>query len=271
MRRWSALVAALAAIASAAAWTPAAAAAPCSAGGGVTVVVDFGALGGGAQVGCAPGDPASGLRALAGAGYGYTGVQSHPGMVCKINGQPAADPCRRPPPTTAYWSYWYATPGGSWTYSSAGGGYRDPAPGTVDGWAFGAGSPPGIAPPAAPAPPKPPAPKPPAATETAQPTQRPEPTSRGQAAGRPSTSAATATPTATSTASSPTTASATTAPATSSTATTTTTTAVLADVAPSAAEPAGGGPTGFVIGAGAVVLLGGLAVGAARRRAKADR
>src|SRR6185312_12438136 len=60
-----------------------------------------------------------------------------------------------------------------------------PQPGTVEGWAFGAGGRPGIAPPAAPAPPPPP-PKPttrPAPRPSAQPPPAPAPPSGSAAAG----------------------------------------------------------------------------------------
>ena len=139
----------------------AAGAAACVGSSGVTVVVDFGALGG-VQVGCAAGDPASGLAALSGAGFGYTFVPRQQGLVCTINGRP--DPCNGAP-TSAYWSYWHARPGGSWTYSSIGAGSYNPVPGSVEGWSFGAGSAPGIAPPNVPAPPPPPAPQPPPGTQ----------------------------------------------------------------------------------------------------------
>jgi hypothetical protein len=147
---------------------PAAEAAACSGTSGVTVVVDFGPLGG-VRVSCAPGDPASGLAALSAAGFGYSFVPRQPGLVCQINGLP--DPCNGAP-TTAYWSYWHAARGGSWTYSAAGAGSVNPRPGTVQGWAFGAGGRPGVAPPApaaAPPPPPPPAPEP---APTAKPTTR---------------------------------------------------------------------------------------------------
>lgn len=138
------------------------AAAACVGTSGVTVVVDFGVLGG-VQVGCAAGDPASGLAALSGGGFGYTFAPRQQGLVCTINGRP--DPCNGAP-TDAYWSYWHAQPGGSWTYSSIGAGSYNPAPGSVEGWSFGAGSKPGIAPPYVPAPaPPPPAPQPPPATQ----------------------------------------------------------------------------------------------------------
>ena len=261
MTRWSALLAALVAIASTAVWAPTATAAACSGSTGVTVVVDFGSLGGGAQVACVPGDPTSGLRALAGAGYGYTFASRQPGLVCRINGKPAEDPCVNAPPTTAYWSYWHATRGGVWVYSTAGAGSRDPAPGTVEGWAFGAGRPPAVAPPAPAAAPKP--------TTTAAP-PRTTTTTRVPASPKTTTTA----PRPTTTTSKPGTT--TTATGTSTTAATTTTTpstseaaAVTAEVEPRAGEQEGNAAS-FLIGAAVVVLLGGLAIGAARRRAKAD-
>lgn len=150
-------------LAGAAAPAQAGAAAPCSGtGSGVTVVVDLSAFGGGVEVTCVSGDPASGLAALRAAGYSTQGTQRDgPGFVCRIDGLPGDDPCVNTPPTTAYWAYWYAERGGSWTYSSSGAANRDPEPGDVDGWAFGAGVQPGIAPPAAPAPPRPPREDPP--------------------------------------------------------------------------------------------------------------
>jgi hypothetical protein len=139
-----------------------ASAAGCAAGGGVTVVVDFRALGGEVRTGCAGGDPASGLTALGGAGFGYTFASRQPGFVCRIDNRPGPDTeqCVNTPPTSAYWSYWHAAPGGSWTSSSIGAGGYDPAPGSVEGWAFGAGRPPSVTPPAPPAPKPPPPPAP---------------------------------------------------------------------------------------------------------------
>jgi hypothetical protein len=165
---------------------PVAEAAACSGTSGVTVVVDFGSLGGGVQVSCAPGDPASGLAALSGAGYSYSFVPRQPGLVCQLNSKP--DPCNGAP-TTAYWSYWHASRGGSWSYSTTGAGSYNPRAGTVEGWAFGAGGRPGIAPPApAPAP----APKPPAAPKpTANPTTAaPAPPAGPGSTSRSGTSAA---------------------------------------------------------------------------------
>lgn len=115
---------------------------PCPDVNGVTVVVDFGALGGGVQVACAPGDPNSGFAALKGAGFSVDGASQAPGFVCRINGRPvpAVDPCVMPSPPWAYWSYWIADRGGTWCYSDAGMLGRDPPRGTVEGWVFVSGA-----------------------------------------------------------------------------------------------------------------------------------
>jgi hypothetical protein len=119
------------------------------------------------------GDPTSGLAAMRSAGF--IPAFSPSGLVCQINGKP--DVCPRTPPTTAYWSYWHATPGGSWTYSSIGAGSYNPAPGAVEGWSFGAGQPPSIAPPAAVAPAPAPGPAPPSSSPPAAP--QPSPSRQG--------------------------------------------------------------------------------------------
>jgi hypothetical protein len=119
-------------------------AAACSGQKGVTVVADFTRLGGKVKTACDPGHPATGLAALTGAGFTYTFVPRQPGFVCTIDKKPS--PCNGAP-ATAYWSYWHAKPHGKWVYSSLGAGSYHPAAGTVQGWAFGAGQPPGISPP----------------------------------------------------------------------------------------------------------------------------
>mgnify|MGYP001161895361 CR=1 FL=1 len=132
---------------------PAQASGACPEGEGVTVIVSFNELGGGTQVRCAPGEPASGLAALDAAGISWQGATRSPGMLCRIGGQPASDPCVNPPPGSAYWSYWIAPRGGDWCYSSLGPSYRKPPPGTVEGWSFSKGKSaaqtprPGLAPP----------------------------------------------------------------------------------------------------------------------------
>jgi hypothetical protein len=147
-------VALVAAAATAAATSPgpAEAAERCE---GVRVVVDATAVGGSITSRCAPGDPASGFAALQAVGHTYTFVPNIPGFVCTLDARP--NPCNGAP-SDAYWSYWSASAGGSWVYNTRGAGSRDPAPGDVEGWAFGAGSPPALAPP--PNPPPPPRPEP---------------------------------------------------------------------------------------------------------------
>ena len=113
-------------------------AASCGDIAGVTIVVEYGDPVG-TSIGCAAGDPATGLEALKTSGHGYTFVPRHPGFVCTIDARP--DPCNNGP-ANAYWSYWHAQPGGSWSYASTGAGSYDPPPGSVDGWAFGSGKPP---------------------------------------------------------------------------------------------------------------------------------
>ncbi|TVP64490.1 MAG: hypothetical protein EA340_13590 [Nitriliruptor sp.] len=131
---------------------PPAAAETCD---GVWVVVDARAAGGSLSTRCAPGSPTTGLAALEQAGYAYAFVPSIPGMVCTIDARP--DPCNGAP-ASAYWSYWYAEQGGSWTYATVGAGARTPPPGSVEGWRFGDGSAaPGTAPPTNPPPPTEPA------------------------------------------------------------------------------------------------------------------
>ncbi|MDT7788994.1 MAG: hypothetical protein QOF58_7413 [Pseudonocardiales bacterium] len=137
MRR---VLAVLALLASSFVVTSPASAASCD---GVKVVVDFTALGGGVETGCAAGDPQNGLKALELAQFPYTFAPRFPGFVCTIKALP--NPCKKTA-NGPYWSYWHATPGGTWTYSASGAGGYDPAPGTVEGWAFGAGVAPGATP-----------------------------------------------------------------------------------------------------------------------------
>jgi hypothetical protein len=111
----------------------------------VTVVVDYGTAGG-TSIGCATGDPATGLDALKKSGHAYTFIPRQPGFVCTIDTVP--DPCNNGP-ANAYWSYWHAQPGGSWNYANMGAGSYKPQSGSVDGWSFGSGKPPNLRPPLA--------------------------------------------------------------------------------------------------------------------------
>ncbi|GAA3214985.1 hypothetical protein ACFO1B_14220 [Dactylosporangium siamense] len=152
LRRWLALAGtaiAATAVLVFAGPAPAHAAACTPAASGVTVVVDLTPFGGSVLKNCYAGDPPTGLAALTGAGYTVTGTQRWGlAFICRINGKPTAatEPCVNTPPATAYWSYWHGTPGGTWTYSSLGASSYNPAIGTVEGWAFGSGSPPTVAP-----------------------------------------------------------------------------------------------------------------------------
>ncbi|MEP7035224.1 MAG: hypothetical protein ABI662_10170 [Dermatophilaceae bacterium] len=142
--RWTALVAVIAATsAGAILLAPGASAEPCTSATGVTVVVEYGDPAA-ATIGCAGGDPATGLQALEGSGHRFTFVPRQPGFVCSIDARP--DPCNNAP-ANAYWSYWHAQPGGSWSYGTAGAAAYHPAVGTIDGWSFGSGTPPRSRPP----------------------------------------------------------------------------------------------------------------------------
>ncbi|WP_018217587.1 hypothetical protein [Salinispora vitiensis] len=135
----------------------------CPDASGVTVVVDFNELGGGTVVRCAPGSQATGLAALKSAGFQITGtLRWGEGFICRIEGKPSADAekCVDTPPASAYWSYWHAPNGGSWTYSDKGVLNRTPPAGSFEGWSFSLNRNPDDAPrpgvtPSRPAPPPP--------------------------------------------------------------------------------------------------------------------
>lgn len=107
----------------------------CQPGTGVTVVVDFTELDDTVKVGCAPGTQASGLSALAAAGF-TAGSESGPGTVCTIDSLPAQGfPfCWT---TGGYWGYWKApdreTP---WDFSQVGATDGPLVQGSVEGWAW---------------------------------------------------------------------------------------------------------------------------------------
>jgi hypothetical protein len=243
----------------------AAPAAACSSSSGVTVVVDFGSLGGGTQVRCATGSPSSGLDALSKAGFGYTFVSSQPGLVCRIDGKPASQSCAHSPPSDAYWAYYHASRGGHWTYSTAGAGNRTPPPGSVEGWAFGDSATPSVAPP-----------PPPATTTTraeAPPTTAVSPTVTIGDGPTSTTSGASGA-----------------APTTSSAPDATTTSSVTGEkrlssaagspgqnpgsdgeLAASRASDGGGGSLGPVLGGCAIAAVAGLGLWQARRRSRAEQ
>jgi hypothetical protein len=269
--RWWRVAAASAVVGLAMAHAPLTAhAADCS---GVTVVVDFGSLGGGVRTGCAPGDPATGTDALTAAGFGYTFAARQPGFVCRINGQPSSDPCVNTSPTTAYWGYWHGRPGGSWVYSSTSAAAYDPAPGSVEGWSFGAGGQPGIAPPApapqpvepAPQPPAPAQPAPGQPTQPAQPGQPVQPAPTGDPAQPTTQPSGTPASTTTGTTTAPPSSAATTTGSTTSGSATPTTSVAVEPTA----STSSGGTVGLVVGIVVIAALAGLGAWTARRRAKA--
>jgi hypothetical protein len=249
-RRATAAFAAVAALAVSTFLVPAAQAAACA--DGVTVVVDYRELGAGVQTGCASGSPASGLAALSGAGFGYTFPTRQPGFVCRINELPGTDreACVSTPPAKAYWSYWHAQPGGSWSYSSLGAGSYEPPAGSVEGWAFGAGEQPGISPPQRPAPPpQQPQPQPPPVAPPPPPPGQPQPTTTTTAA--PETSATTTTS------------------AESTTSATSSSSAPPVEAKPPTSVEPEGSSLGLIIAIVVIAVLGGVALWTARRRARA--
>ncbi|UPK74741.1 hypothetical protein MU582_20260 [Nocardioidaceae bacterium SCSIO 66511] len=123
----------------------------CPDGDGVTVVVDFGSIGGDVVVRCAPGSQQrDGLDALRDAGFLVDGTSRFgAGAVCRIEGRPGAgeslavdgddgyrEACVDMPPSSAYWSYWGAENGGDWAYSQRGLQNREAIVGGFEGWSF---------------------------------------------------------------------------------------------------------------------------------------
>jgi len=128
-------------------------AAACTSANGVSVVVDFHQLGGGAQTRCDRGGAGeSAWSQLEDVGYDLTGVQRQPAFVCRINGKPSKeqDACVNTPPADAYWSLWWSDgKSGKWSYSSQGpGSLKVPEGGYVAmSWQSGTGkAPPGASP-----------------------------------------------------------------------------------------------------------------------------
>lgn len=119
--------------------------AACAKGTGVTVVVQWQST---TTVKCAKGSPANALAALTSAGFTTTRASLVPGyFLCRVNGNPSTDPCKRAAPAKAYWAFFHAPAGGKWVYSTAGVATYRPAKGSVIGLRFGSGSAPAVAPP----------------------------------------------------------------------------------------------------------------------------
>ncbi len=171
-------------------------AASCSGAHGVTVVVDFHELGGGAQSACdANGSGKTALTQLTDVGHHLAYVQRQPGFVCRVDGAPASDPCVNTPPSDAYWSLWWSDgKSGTWVYSSSGASsLQVPDGGYVAlSWQGGDGkSAPSITPTAH-------ASASPTASPTRHPSSSPTHHASSSPAGGPSSAPATSSPTATS-------------------------------------------------------------------------
>ncbi|MEX0767843.1 MAG: hypothetical protein WD029_05170 [Microthrixaceae bacterium] len=102
---------------------------------GVTVVVDYTSLNNSIKVACASGPQASGLAALAAAGFTQTEVPTYPGAVCTINSLPAQGfPfCWE---TGGYWGYYRSDRVAAWDYSPVGAADGPLVEGSVEGWAW---------------------------------------------------------------------------------------------------------------------------------------
>ncbi|WP_405059548.1 hypothetical protein OG474_43415 [Kribbella sp. NBC_01505] len=120
---------------------------------GVTVVIDFRALGGTTIVRCAKGPVVPGFTghsALLDAGIQIQGTRRYgEAFICRIENRPGPnevipikgqdnykEPCLNTPPASGYWSYWWATNGGQWQYSQWGVKNRNAIRGGFEGWAF---------------------------------------------------------------------------------------------------------------------------------------
>ena len=117
----------------------------------VTVIIDYGDLGPAPTIGCAVDLPegATGLDALVALHVAVTEVTRTPQFVCRINNYPALDQvvaipgkpaytedCVATPPQAAYWTYWSATEGGTWTYSLQGYALHEVTIGGFEGYSF---------------------------------------------------------------------------------------------------------------------------------------
>ena len=161
--------------------TAPASAAACSGTTGVTVVIDNGSA---TSTRCASGDPSSAMAALQAVASVISPQRFQGSVVCRIDGLPsvADEPCVGMPPEKAYWAFFHASAGGSWTYSTSGVGTYNPKPGSVIGFRFGSGQAPRLAPPAATTPQ--PKPTPPRVSAVPTPTA-PRPGSTGGAKATP--------------------------------------------------------------------------------------
>ena len=97
-----------------------AAAATCSSDTGVSVVVDFGALGGGISTSCVPDGGGDSAGSLFEVHHDLTRAARFQGAVCRVDGAPADAACQNMPPAHAYWGLFWSDGSGGWVYSSEG-------------------------------------------------------------------------------------------------------------------------------------------------------
>lgn len=115
---------------------PAFAAGYCSGSTGVSVAVDYGALGGGVVKGCVTnGAGRSAWSVTQAAGHALTAVQKYPGAVCRIDGKGNSS-CYNMPPADAYWGLFKSTDGGSWAYAQKGAKEMTAGNGDTIGWSW---------------------------------------------------------------------------------------------------------------------------------------
>ncbi|MEU7500921.1 hypothetical protein AB0B52_28220 [Streptomyces griseofuscus] len=120
----------------------------CTTTSGVVLAVDLSHWGGPILRSCGT-TPTTGYELLNQGGWSTTGTgHDGPAFICRIGYSgyqrgrqyptPAQDDCVLTPPASAYWSYWHADPGATdWTYSQLGAMLYKPKPGSVDLWEFG--------------------------------------------------------------------------------------------------------------------------------------
>ncbi|MFJ6782964.1 hypothetical protein [Streptomyces yangpuensis] len=121
----------------------------CTTSSGVVLAVDFSHWGGPVYRSCGTA-PTTGYELLNQGGWATTGTgHDGPAFICRIGYSghqggkqfptPQQDDCVLTPPASAYWSYWHADPGqNTWQYSQLGAMLYKPKPGSVDLWIFGA-------------------------------------------------------------------------------------------------------------------------------------
>jgi hypothetical protein len=156
----------------------AAAGSSCTGRTGVSVVVDFGPLGGGTQQVCVPSGAGSNAAEVTSDG-GFTVTFTNDGQpfVCRINGEPAQEDCNDTPPGNAYWGLFWSDGTSGWTYSTRGATALEADDGWSIGWRFQDGGDlekPSAGPHKTP----PPSPSPSPSSSTPKPTANPAPATR---------------------------------------------------------------------------------------------